>query len=100
MAKKTVHWHGCRRCRTRYEDTCATPKENELCSACRGGIPFQLLVDNAKPRECCAGTSRLVTKEEQKRYTLAGEASWWICQKCSRTQIYRPSTNDVFKEKP
>lgn len=96
--KKTVHTHGCRRCRTRYEDNCVTPKQNALCVACRGGRAFQLLVDGAKPRPCCVATSRLVTKDELRRYSLAGEASWWICGTCKRTQIYRPTTDDVLKE--
>lgn len=94
--KKTVHRHGCRRCRIPYEDTCKTPKQNELCTGCRGGIPWLLLIDNARPRQCCVDTSRLVTKDELKRYTLAGEASWWICATCKRTQIFKPKPGDVF----
>lgn len=94
-SKKTWHVHACRHCRLRYEDNCKTPKDDEQCVGCRGGHPFQLLVDGARPRDCCVN-SRLVTKDEKSTYRLAGTANWFICPTCKRTQSFKAKASDVF----
>jgi len=88
--KKTVHVHGCPRCRVRFEDTCITPAVDELCTTCRGGKAFELLRENAAPKDCCRRSARLVTKDEKNRYSLAGKSVWHICPTCSRTHPYDP----------
>jgi hypothetical protein len=89
-SKKTVHWHGCRRCPTAYEDNCPDAKTDALCTACRGGKPWMLLIENRKPRPCCRELSRLATKAERDTYRLAGARVWWICRACARTQPFDP----------
>ena len=91
------HAHGCRQCRTRYEDACADTKANALCAGCRGTRVWQLLIDNASPHSCCLD-SRIATKDECKSYSLAGSATWWICPACKRTQVYKPNPTHVLKE--
>jgi hypothetical protein len=90
-SKKTVHWHACRRCRlTCYEDNCDTPPINALCTSCRGGRAWQLLVEGRKPRPCCREQARLVRKDEKATYRLAGDTLWFICPTCARTHPYDP----------
>lgn len=87
--KKTVHWHGCQRCHTGYEDNCTTKTVDGLCIACRGGRAWQLLIDSRAPRPCCQA-ARLVTKEQRETYRLAGGHLWFICPVCARTHPYDP----------
>lgn len=87
------HAHGCRSCKTRYEDSCSTPERNGKCPACNGGKPWQLLIDNRKPKDCCRDTSRLANKAEVAAYSLGGDTPWFICRTCARTQVYDPSRN-------
>ena len=94
---KSFHAHGCKTCRTRYMDNCNNRGVNDLCTACRGtGVPWQLLIDNAAPRPCCEEDSRPVPKDKagtsdlHRRYQLAGDAPWFLCNTCARTQIYDP----------
>ncbi len=92
--KKDLHAHGCRRCRTRYEDACSDRREDGLCTTCRGGRGFLLLVANRAPRACCLA-SRLVTKEERTLYALAGRSNWHICPHCRRTHPYKPTSKEI-----
>lgn len=92
MARKTagsLHAHGCRRCRTRYQDACLSPEADARCTSCNGGRAWQLLIDNANPRPCCQ-QARLATKEERERYRLAGQQLWFICLTCARTHPFDP----------
>ncbi len=89
--KKALHAHGCRKCRIRYTDTCVTRTEDGLCAACRGGQPWQLLIDNAAPRACCVATCRLADKRDRETYALAGRSNWHICGKCRRTHPFKPT---------
>lgn len=93
--KKTWHKHSCRGCRIGYVDGCEAPKDDGLCTGCRGGRPWDLLVDNDRPRDCCVN-SRLATKDEKSSYRLAGRANWHICPTCKRTQSFKPQAKDVF----
>ncbi len=93
MSKKlagTYHAHGCRRCRTRYQDACTTPDQDTLCDACRGLKPWQLLIDNAAPHPCCTTNARLVLTAEKAIYRLAGGWLWFICKTCARTHPFDP----------
>lgn len=92
--KKTWHVHICRACGINYQDTCTTPIEDGKCTGCRGGIPWQLLIDNAKPRTCCL-ESRLATRDERKTYRLAGRANWRICPSCKRTFGHKISKEEL-----
>lgn len=94
-SKKTWHKHACRGCRIGYVDGCDTPKDDELCIGCRGGRQWDLLVDGARPRDCCVN-SRRATKDEAVTYRLAGRANWFICPICKRTQTYKPQAEHVF----
>lgn len=86
-----MHWHACTRCRrVQYDDNCTEPDIDRLCMRCRGGRPWQLLLQNRAPRTCCREVSRLATKDEKKSYSLAGSGRWWICQACARTQPFNP----------
>lgn len=85
----TLHAHGCRRCHTRYTDACASA-EDALCTSCRGGRAWQLLIDSAAPHDCCREHSRLVTKDEKQTYRLAGAHLWFICKRCARTHPTNP----------
>jgi hypothetical protein len=58
---------------------------------CRGGRPWQLLIDNAAPRPCCVTSSRLADKRDREIYHLAGRANWHICRECRRTHPFRPT---------
>lgn len=87
--KGSLHAHGCVRCQVRYQDACAEPAIDTLCTGCRGLLVWQLLVDSAAPHECCRN-SRLVTKEEKVRYSLAGTRLWFICPRCARTHPFDP----------
>jgi hypothetical protein len=84
------HAHGCTRCAVRYEDACTEHTIDGLCTACRGGRAWQLLIDNAAPHECCTHNSRLVSKAEKITYHLAGTRLWFICATCSRTHPFNP----------
>lgn len=94
MAKKklvgSLHAHGCSDCHTRYEDACSTPEQDERCIACQGRPPWQYLIDNRNPRDCCRETARLVTKEEKDRFKLAGKHLWFKCKVCARTHPFDP----------
>ncbi len=87
---KGYHAHACRRCRVRYTDACTQRTEDDLCTSCRGGRPWQLLIDNAAPHDCCYDHSRLATKDEKTLYLLAGRSNWFICATCRRTHPTRP----------
>lgn len=87
---RNLHAHGCRDCHIRYEDACATPAADGACKACRGLRVWQLLIDNAAPKDCCVDTARMVTKDEKKAYRLAGAHLWFICQTCKRTHPTDP----------
>lgn len=84
------HAHGCRRCNVRYDDACTTPTQDDLCTACRGLRPWQVLIDGALPRDCCRQKARLVTKDEIAIYKLAGTRMWFICPTCARTHPFDP----------
>lgn len=86
--------HACRGCGLRYIDGCDEIGEDGLCIRCRGGRPWQLLIDNAAPRECCL-RARLVTKDERKTYRLAGRANWLICPLCKRTFGHKPQPEEI-----
>lgn len=88
--KGSLHAHGCARCHVRYEDACAEPGTDQLCTACRGGRPWQALIDSRLPRDCCREQARLVSKDDKDRYRLAGTRLWFICPGCSRTHPYDP----------
>jgi hypothetical protein len=90
--KNSLHAHGCVRCATRYQDACTEYGTDALCTACRGGKPWQLLIDSNAPHACCVEHSRLVTKIEKASYRLAGSRLWFICKKCSRTHPFDPRT--------
>ncbi len=92
--KKTVHAHGCRKCKRRYEDNCKDPKTNGVCMSCASGQPPPLWVTNRDPRDCCRVHSRLARKEEYAPYLLAGSAAWFICRVCARTFIYDPGVTE------
>lgn len=94
MSKKALHAHGCRRCRTRYVDACATRAEDDLCTTCRGGRGWALLIDNAAPHDCCRVNSRLATKDERVLYALAGRSNWHLCTTCKRTHPFRPTVKE------
>lgn len=85
------HWHCCRQCRQRYEDTCATPATNGRCTQCRLGNGWQLLRGNRAPRSCCLNNSRLLDKDERHRLRHVGDGTWWLCRICHRTQGYDPA---------
>lgn len=72
-------------------DTCTTPGTDGDCTVCRGVRPWWLLIYNAAPRDCCRNDSRIATKDERKRYALAGEHTWWICRSCARTHPFAPA---------
>lgn len=84
----TVHAHGCTTCKTRYEDTCRTPAVNGQCAVCQGLQPWQLLIDNRKPRDCCRAHSRLCNRDERNTWRLSEGCSWFRCLICSRTFPY------------
>lgn len=88
--RRTYHAHGCRQCRTRYQDNCEQHGEDDLCPKCSGLAPSQLLIDNAAPHDCCYARSRLATKDERKTYHLAGRSNWFLCIACGRTHPTRP----------
>jgi hypothetical protein len=95
MAKKlsgSPHAHGCRRCVTRFQDNCTTPEVDGLCTACRGGKPWQALIDSNLPQDCCRELARLVTKEQKVTYRLAGARLWFFCPTCARTHPFDPRT--------
>jgi len=94
--KRELHAHGCRQCRTRYMDVCQARDEDDLCLACRGGTPSQLLINGRAPHACCLA-SRLATKEEKKTYDLAGRSNWHICPACSRTHPYKPTDKEIVR---
>lgn len=95
MARKSLnnarHAHGCVRCHTRYEDACPTAETDSLCITCRGGRGWQLLIDNARPTDCCVAGSRLATKDQMAVYRLAGGHLWFICTTCRRTHPFNPA---------
>jgi hypothetical protein len=86
----SLHAHGCVRCHIRYQDACTESGDDALCITCRGGRGWQLLIDNAAPHDCCREHSRMVRKEEQKTYRLAGKHLWHICTTCARTHPMDP----------
>lgn len=86
----SLHAHGCAACHTRYEDACPTPADDARCTPCRGGQPWQYLIDNRAPRDCCRQNARLATKDDKSRYKLAGSRLWFICPTCSRTHPFDP----------
>lgn len=88
--KNERHAHGCQRCHVRYEDACADPPTDDLCTGCRGGLVWQLLVDSAAAKDCCRTSIRMVTKDEKQTYRLAGGHLWHICSTCSRTHPTDP----------
>lgn len=89
---KTVHAHGCKKCKVRYEDNCETPAVNGLCTGCKGHMPWRLLIESRLPKDCCRVFSRLMKdKKERATLSLAGDSDWWRCQECGRTQIYDPT---------
>jgi hypothetical protein len=91
--KGTLHAHGCIRCHLRYQDACRQHTEDGLCTSCRGGKAWQLLIDNASPKDCCTATARLVTKDERSSYRLAGAHVWFICATCKRTHPFDPKSS-------
>lgn len=93
-SKKELHAHGCRRCRTRYMDACASRTEDDLCITCRGGLAWQLLIDHRAPHACCIA-ARLVTRQERDTYSLAGRSNWHICPVCKRTHPFKPTAEDI-----
>lgn len=88
--KKDLHAHGCPKCKERYEDACNESAKNFICSFCENGVGWELLREARRPKDCCRAHSRLANKDEIKRYSLAGDAKWWICTACKLTQIYKP----------
>jgi hypothetical protein len=88
--KNSLHAHGCTNCHVRYQDACADVAVDARCIKCRGGRPWQLLIDNAAPQDCCRRLSRLVTKAEKATYSLAGGHLWHICPDCKRTHPTSP----------
>ncbi len=86
------HAHGCRECNLRYEDACTTPKDDGLCTRCRGGRPWMLLIAHASPHDCCRERARLASKDERDIYRLAGAHLWFICALCKRTHPFNPAT--------
>lgn len=84
-----VHAHGCAACHGRYEDACPTPETDARCIVCRGGRAWELLRQNALPKDCCL-QARLVTKAEKTTYRLAGTHLWFICLDCKRTHPFKP----------
>jgi hypothetical protein len=88
--KKTVHAHGCKRCRRRYEDNCKTPTKNGTCLSCTSGHPPPIWVLNRDPKDCCRVHARRTRKEETAPYLLAGDEPWFICRICARTFAYDP----------
>lgn len=87
--KGRLHAHGCTRCHVRYTDACVDLLDGH-CTACRGGRAWQLLIDSAAPHDCCFEKSRLITKDDKERYSLAGGHLWHICTTCSRTHPCKP----------
>lgn len=88
--KGSLHAHGCARCCTRYTDACETHQIDGLCTACRGGLPWQFLIDSAAPHDCCRERARLVTRDERLIYRLGGTRLWFICSACARTHPFNP----------
>ena len=93
-AKVIRHAHGCSngKCLTYYEDACEDKGTNGLCSKCRMGHCWELLVENRRPKDCCLYDSKKATKEEIKLYRLSGNATWWHCSFCARSQIFEPGS--------
>ncbi len=89
--KGSLHAHGCTRCHERYVDACQKLKDDALCTRCRGGRPWMLLIHNAHPQDCCTASSRLASKDEREAYRLAGAHIWFICATCKRTHPYDPT---------
>lgn len=82
------HAHGCTACKGRYEDTCSEPNDNRVCNPCQGFEPWQLLINNRLPKDCCRAHSRLCSKDERNHYRLSEACAWWRCLVCSRTFPY------------
>lgn len=96
-SKRTYHFHGCTRCRTRYADGCLTPNVDGLCFPCETGRPgWQLLLDNQSPKDCCRQFSRIMRTSkidnELAAYRLSNCRPWWICLTCQRTFAFSPLT--------
>ena len=87
-AGKKPHYHGCRTCHHRYEDTCEQSTENGHCVICRGGRGYRELRENAMPHDCCLVHARLPSKDERVTYRLAGNSIWFICGECKRCHPY------------
>lgn len=103
MAKKTTkgpgyHHHGCKQCHARYSDACETPNESGVCSFCRIGMRWELLHENALPKDCCIETARLLEvtskagKAHAKKYSLSSGCTWYQCQLCKRCHPYDDPT--------
>lgn len=88
--KNTLHRHGCITCHDRYDDACATPAVNAQCLNCVTGRPVRMaiLMLGQMPKDCCRVHCRRPTKDERERYSLAGDAPWFICSVCKLTHPF------------
>jgi hypothetical protein len=91
------HAHGCVRCGIRYEDACADSPTDALCTTCRGGRSWELLIEHNAPADCCRTNSRIVRKEERDTYHLAGSRIWFICTRCARTATFDPRLSNPYE---
>lgn len=92
MAKSELHYHGCSKCRRRYNDTCTERPMvtvQGVCMSCRMGRTSTLMT-GIEPRDCCRKTVRLANKNDLKTYRLAGPGPWWLCLVCARQFAYDP----------
>lgn len=93
QTKVDRHAHGCKRCRTYYEDACENRSENDLCFECRTGkTGWTILIEGRSPKDCCLYESKKASKDQMKVYRLAGNLPWWICGHCARVQVYEPGS--------
>lgn len=83
--KATFHRHACSVCFGWYDDFCADTDRDGTCVGCRGSRVWQLLIDNAAPRECCRLHGRTASPEDRRSYNLVGEQTWEQCAVCRRS---------------
>lgn len=101
---KTLHVHGCMRCRHRYEDNCADPMHDALCSLCRsnGQTPDPWWPEARMPDICCLSDARSLDRnfkydrDLMASLALVGAGPWYRCKTCGRTHPFDPSKTDDY----
>lgn len=95
--RKAAHVHMCgeRTCRKVYY--CHDARQCDLdnngrCHACRG-IRVPIWAEVLDPKSCCLTNTEVVhTREERRRYRLAGPGPWFRCRACSRSNGWPPGS--------